>query len=98
MNASTSIAANRQHLGLTQLQFGMLLGFSVSTVNLWENAKVAPSGLSLAVLTMLDSVGATHGPEVILSALRACNGEPLAVIRALSRLEIAGQLVASAAA
>ena len=45
-SCGTTIRHLREQLGMTQEQFAHALAVTVSTVNRWENAHAAPSGLA----------------------------------------------------
>ena len=58
-----SIAATREKLGLSQIQFAQLLGISVRTLHHWEQGTRTPSGAARVLLR----VAAEH-PEAVLKA------------------------------
>jgi putative transcriptional regulator len=60
------IRAIRKHFGLSQAQFALLIGISLSTLQNWEQGRRQPEGPARALLR----VAATH-PEAVLDALRS---------------------------
>jgi len=60
------IRAIREHFGLSQSQFAMLMGISVSTLQNWEQGRREPEGPARALLRVAE----TH-PEAVLDALQA---------------------------
>jgi len=78
----------RAGVGLNQHRFAGLLGFTVTSVNRWENGVAVPSGLSVLVLDLLSCVLPLHPRRVLLDALRRAGGEPAALVRVLVWLEL----------
>jgi putative transcriptional regulator len=58
-----SIAATRRRLGLSQAQFGRLLGISVRTLHHWEQGTRRPTGAARVLLR----IAAQH-PEAVMAA------------------------------
>jgi putative transcriptional regulator len=81
------VKALRGALELTQQNFASLLGLSFVSVNKWENSASAPTGLSEVMLELLRSALRSKSSRQILEGLRACNGNPLDVVRTLARME-----------
>jgi transcriptional regulator with XRE-family HTH domain len=81
------IKAIRVKMGLTQQDFGTLLGFSFVSINKWENDRMTPSGISEALLVMLNNALQLHAPAEVISELRKTTGLATDVIRTLARLE-----------
>lgn len=62
-NWDKSIAATREKLGLSQLEFARLLGISVRTLHHWEQGTRTPSGAARVLLRV-----AALNPELVLAA------------------------------
>jgi DNA-binding transcriptional regulator YiaG len=77
----------RAKLGMTQQAFASLLGFSFVSVNKWENRGSTPTGLSVVLLSLLESSLTRHPPSNVVQALRSAGGAPLSVVRTLAELE-----------
>ena len=60
------IRAIREHFGLSQAQFAILMGISVSTLQNWEQGRREPEGPARALLRVAEA----H-PEAVLDALRS---------------------------
>lgn len=58
-----SVAATRQKLGLTQVEFAHLLGVSIRTLHHWEQGTRQPSGAARVLLRIAES-----SPQVVLKA------------------------------
>lgn len=54
----------RSRLGLSQSQFALLIGISVSTLQNWEQGRRVPEGPARALLRVAD-----RNPEAVLEAL-----------------------------
>lgn len=54
----------RERLGLSQAQFALLIGISVSTLQNWEQGRREPEGPARALLQVAD-----RNPEALLAAL-----------------------------
>ena len=54
----------RERLGLSQAQFALLIGISVSTLQNWEQGRREPEGPARALLRVAD-----RNPEALLAAL-----------------------------
>jgi putative transcriptional regulator len=54
----------RDRLGLSQTQFALLIGISVSTLQNWEQGRREPEGPARALLRVAD-----RNPEALLAAL-----------------------------
>lgn len=54
----------RERLGLSQSQFALLIGISVSTLQNWEQGRREPEGPARALLRVADK-----NPEALLAAL-----------------------------
>ncbi|MFO7698867.1 MAG: NadS family protein [Anaerolineae bacterium] len=63
------IQAIRSEFGLTQEEFGAMLGISVSTLRNWEQGRRRPAGAAM----MLLHVAARH-PEALLETIRSLGG------------------------
>ena len=59
-----NIRAIRERLGLSQAQFSLLIGISVSTLQNWEQGRREPEGPARALLRVAD-----RNPEALLKAL-----------------------------
>ena len=59
------IRAIREHFGLSQAQFALLIGISVSTLQNWEQGRREPEGPAKALLRVAEA----H-PEAVLDALQ----------------------------
>jgi putative transcriptional regulator len=55
----------REHLGLSQAKFALLMGISLSTLQNWEQGRRSPEGPARALLRVAE----TH-PEAVLDALK----------------------------
>lgn len=77
----------RSKLGLTQQAFADLLGLSFVTVNRWETCKATPTGLGAVMLELLDNVLRSRAADVVHRDLRAVGSAPLALVRALVKME-----------
>jgi DNA-binding transcriptional regulator YiaG len=83
-----SVRNLRKRLNLTQQAFASLLGFSFVSVNRWEQKDgSSPTGLSVVILQLLESVLRSHPPSAVIAALRPVGGEPLDVVRTLTGME-----------
>ena len=60
------IKAVRERLGVSQSEFALLIGVSVSTLQNWEQGRRQPEGPARALLKV-----AAENPEVVIEALRA---------------------------
>lgn len=77
----------RGALGLSQQAFASLLGLSFVTVNRWEGGRAVPHRLGRVLLQLLDGAMGIHPTGRVLEHLLAAGPEPLALVRALVRLE-----------
>lgn len=59
-----NVHALRERLGLSQSEFAAAFGFSLRTLQNWEQGRVQPSGPSRALLTILEA-----DPKAALKAL-----------------------------
>jgi len=62
---SIDVQAVRRKLGLSQREFALRFGFSLATIQNWEQGHRAPEGSARALLTIIDKE-----PEVVLRALK----------------------------
>ena len=74
----------RRRLELTQAGLAELLGFSVVSVNKWENGQSKPAGLSAVVLELLAAAMRRQPPAIVASALGGCEGRPGSTVRAVA--------------
>ena len=58
-----SVAATRQKLGLTQIEFAHMLGVSIRTLHHWEQGTRQPSGAARVLLRIAET-----SPQVVLKA------------------------------
>lgn len=61
---SINVQAVRRKLGMSQKQFAMRFGFSLATVQNWEQGHRAPEGPARVLLTIID-----REPEIVERAL-----------------------------
>lgn len=61
-----NVRAIRQRLGLTQSEFAMRFGFSLSSLRNWEQGHRRPQGPCRTLLTLIDRI-----PEKVSEALSA---------------------------
>lgn len=80
-----AVRAMRRRGGLTQQEFGSLLGFSFVTVNRWENSKSSPGPASSIILHLFERALKARGRERLVADLRAASGSPLGVVEELAR-------------
>ncbi len=64
-----SIASQRERLGLSRKDFGMLAGVSSNTIYLWENGEVSPRDKSRGVLVGLRKLGAREAKKLVEAAV-----------------------------
>jgi putative transcriptional regulator len=62
---SVNVQAIRSRLGLSQREFALRFGFSLGTVQNWEQGHRAPEGSARALLTIIDKE-----PEAVERALK----------------------------
>jgi putative transcriptional regulator len=63
---SIDVPAVRRKLGLSQREFAFRFGFSLATVQNWEQGHRAPEGPARALLTIID-----REPAAVVRALKA---------------------------
>ena len=66
---ASGMAANRERLGLSARDFGLLVGATAQAVNAWESGRSKPDGANLAAIAALRGVG-KRDVETRLSALK----------------------------
>jgi putative transcriptional regulator len=59
-----NVAAVRQRIGMTQLQFASRFGFSVATLRHWERGDRTPRGAALVLLNVIE-----RNPNAVIQAL-----------------------------
>lgn len=62
---SINVQAVRRKLGLSQREFAVRFGFSLATIQNWEQGHRAPEGPARALLTIIDKE-----PEAVVRALK----------------------------
>jgi len=62
---SINVQAVRKKLGLSQREFAVRFGFSLATLQNWEQGHRSPDGLARALLTIIDKE-----PEAVVRALK----------------------------
>lgn len=65
---AAGMAANRERLGLTARQFGVLVGVSAQVINAWEQGKTKPDREQLAAVAALRGITKQHAVERLAAA------------------------------
>ncbi len=60
---AAGMATNRERLGLTPRQFGVLVGVSAQAINAWEQGKTKPEGEQLLAVAALRSITKAQAAE-----------------------------------
>jgi DNA-binding transcriptional regulator YiaG len=65
---AAGMAKNRERLGLSAREFGLLVGVSAQAINAWEQGKAKPVGEQLAVVASLRGVTKAEAAERLAAA------------------------------
>ena len=68
---AAGMATNRERLGLSAREFGLLVGVSAQAVNAWEQGKAKPVGEQLAVVASLRGITKAEAEERLAAARAA---------------------------
>jgi len=68
---TVDVRAARQRLGMSQPDFAMAFGVSVSTVRNWEQRRRQPKGAARVLLTVIE-----RNPGAVVEALRDLRQQP----------------------
>ncbi len=62
------MAANRERLGLSAREFGLLVGVSAQAINAWEQRKAKPNAEQLALVAALRGISKDQAAERLAAA------------------------------